>query len=208
MQKEVSYTSYNTYDTLNDLTENTKTVWFVCHGIGYLSKYFIKLFESLNAEENYIIAPQAPSKYYKGDSYKRVGACWLTKENTSLDTLSILNYIDSIFTAESLPKHIRLVILGYSQGVSVASRWIANRKIIPNDLVLISGGFPKELQKEDFLFLEEITNITHIVGENDPLFSKEAVENEKNRLQEIFPKIRYKTHPGGHELTIDSIRNI
>ena len=63
-EKEISYQITNTYSTLNELTEKTKNVWFVCHGIGYLSRYFISYFEGLNPEENYFIAPQASSKYY------------------------------------------------------------------------------------------------------------------------------------------------
>ena len=63
-EKEISYTSHNTYSTLNSLSSKTKNVWFVCHGIGYLSRYFIKHFNELNNEENYIIAPQAQSKFY------------------------------------------------------------------------------------------------------------------------------------------------
>ncbi len=91
MTKNVEYTSTNTYSTLNNLTSETKTVWLVCHGIGYLSRYFIRLFDSLDPQKNYIIAPQAPSKYYKDDNYRKVGASWLTKENTLIDTQNVLN---------------------------------------------------------------------------------------------------------------------
>ena len=37
------------------LSETTKTVWFVCHGMGYLSKYFLKYFKELDPEFNYIL---------------------------------------------------------------------------------------------------------------------------------------------------------
>jgi len=43
-EKEISYQSTNTYSTLNTLTSETKNVWIVFHGIGYLSRYFIQLF--------------------------------------------------------------------------------------------------------------------------------------------------------------------
>ena len=81
-EKRLSYTISNTYSTLNEHTENTKTVWLVFHGIGYLSRYFLKYFKHLNPEENYIIAPQAQSKYYLNGEYRHIGASWLTKENT------------------------------------------------------------------------------------------------------------------------------
>ena len=45
-QKEAAYTSTNTYRTLNNLTEKTKNVWMVFHGMGYLSKYFTHFLRS------------------------------------------------------------------------------------------------------------------------------------------------------------------
>ena len=81
-EKEVSYTTTNTYSPLTKLTSKTKNIWFVCHGLGFLSRYFIQYFNELNPEENYIIAPQAQSKHYLKNQYKHVGASWLTKEKT------------------------------------------------------------------------------------------------------------------------------
>ena len=95
-EKEISYTSVNSYSTLNMLTADTKTIWFVCHGMGYLSRYFLKYFRGLNANKNYIIAPQAPSKYYQQPKL-HVGANWLTKDNTEMGTENIMQYFDAIF---------------------------------------------------------------------------------------------------------------
>ena len=208
MQNKVVYKSTNTYDTLNELTDKTKTVWLVFHGIGYLSRYFIRLFQNLHPEENYFIAPQAPSKYYKNNDYKKVGSSWLTKENTIIDTKNVLNYIDAVMEFEKIPNSVNFVVLGYSQGVSIASRWIAKRNIRPSALELISGGFPKELGKDEFSYLTQDTKVTHIVGENDPYFKPENVTAEKIRVQNIISHTIFKTHAGGHELNIESLKNI
>ncbi|MBP2832672.1 esterase [Aquimarina sp. U1-2] len=207
-EKEVSYQATNTYSTLNIQTTKTKNVWIVFHGIGYLSRFFIRLFDSLPKEENYIIAPQAPSKYYKGNEYRRVGSSWLTKENTQNETKNILQYVDAVIASEHISEATNLIILGYSQGVSIASRWLANRKIHCHAFIMISGGFPKELQKEDFNFLSKSSKIIHIVGEKDPYFEKEKVIVEKERVQKILPQIEFKTHPGGHELNPKSLHAV
>ncbi|MBV1924687.1 MAG: esterase, partial [Flavobacteriaceae bacterium] len=72
IEKKVSYTTTNTYHTLNTYSEKTKNVWLVFHGMGYLSKYFSRYFSELSSEENFIIIPQAPSKYYMGENFKHV----------------------------------------------------------------------------------------------------------------------------------------
>ena len=109
-EKQVTYQATNSYTTLNALTDKTKNIWIVFHGIGYLSKYFLKYFDKLPAEENHIIAPQAPSKYYLNNQYRHVGASWLTKENTANETQNVLNYLDAVYTAINIPAHCKLIV--------------------------------------------------------------------------------------------------
>ena len=186
IEKEVSYTTTNSYSTLNSLTDKTKNVWFVCHGMGYLSRYFIKYFDGLKSEENYIIAPQAKSKYYIAPKYKHVGSSWLTKENTLKETENVMSYFDAVLEAEKIPIAINFIVLGYSQGVSVAMRYIAKRKLKCDQLVLLSGGIPKELTNQNFKFLERKTKISLIYGTQDEYLNEERMISEKERFYELF----------------------
>ncbi|RZS93687.1 alpha/beta hydrolase [Aquimarina brevivitae] len=204
----VSYQSTNSYSTLHKLSATTENVWIVFHGIGYLSRYFIRLFNHLDSDKNYIIAPQAPSKYYKGEDYRKVGSSWLTKENTAIDKQNVLAYVDAIIEHENIPEDKNLIVLGYSQGVSIASRWVTSRKTKCDSLLFVSGGFPKELGKEDVAFLENQTRIIHILGEKDPYFNIEKIDQEKDRLIQLMPTIEFRTHDGGHELNPESLQDI
>ena len=80
--------------------------------------------------------------------FKHVGASWLTKEATAKATENVMHNFDAIFEAENIPDHVNLIMFGYSQGVSVALRYVAKRKIQCDQLVMHSGGIPKELQAE------------------------------------------------------------
>ena len=208
MPKTVTYSTTNSYDTLNTLSAKTKNVWLVCHGIGYLSKYFIQFFRHLDPDKNYIIAPQAPSKYYKDSKYKNVGACWLTKEHTSIETQNILNYLDAILTQEAISETLTFHVLGYSQGVSIASRWVARRKIKCSHLVLISGSLPHELKASDFNFLEETCKIIYVIGTNDPYFETTDPNTLMPSLQTVFPNIDLRTHEGGHEMQLQLVQDL
>ena len=204
-EKQLSYQITNTYSVLNNFTEKTKTVWLVCHGIGYLSRYFLRHFYHLNTEENYIIAPQAQSKYYLKNEYKHVGASWLTKERTEAETENVLNYLDEVYKAEDLKNAPRLIILGYSQGVSVATRWIAKRKVNCDELIMHSGKVPAELNREDFQFLKN-ANFTFIYGTEDEYLKKGIIEVEEKRLKELFPNnFEIKRYNGGHEVNTEII---
>ena len=201
IQKEVTYTTTNTYHTLNELTEKTKNVWMVFHGMGYLSKYFINYFSELNAEENFIIAPQAPSKYYQGNDFKHVGASWLTRENTQLETQNILKYIDAIYEKELAETTANLIVMGYSQGVSIATRWVASRKVQCDKLILHSGGIPNELQPNDYEFLKTDAEVIYLYGNKDQYITEARETEEKLKGTKLFQdRLKIEVFNGIHEV--------
>ncbi|PHS68302.1 MAG: esterase [Flavobacterium sp.] len=206
-EKKVIYTATNTYSVLNSYTEKTKNVWIVFHGLGYLSKYFIKYFSEIDTEENFIIAPQAPSKYYQDKKFKHVGASWLTKENTTEETKNVLAYVDEVYKTEvkSTPKN--LIVLGYSQGVSIATRWVASRKINFNHLVLHSGGIPNELKKDDFSFIDKNAKVTYLYGNKDQYINEVRKTEEEIKGNKLFSKhLNIEVFNGIHEVNTDYIR--
>lgn len=206
-EKEISYTTTNSYSTLNTLTAHTKNVWFVCHGMGYLSRYFLKYFEYLDASENYIIAPQAQSKYYIPPKFQFVGASWLTKENTIKETENVMRYFDAVFEEESIPKDKNLIVMGYSQGVSVAMRYMAKRQLQCEQLILHSGGIPKELTTEDFKFLK--AKVYLIYGKNDEYLNEDRMLDQKNRAFELFGEaVTIIPFEGKHEVNVDFINRL
>ena len=201
-EKEITYQSNNSYSTLNTLSEHTKNVWFVCHGMGYLSRYFLKYFADLNPDENYIIAPQAQSKYYVPPKLRHVGASWLTKENTINETENVMRYFDAVFEKENLSKNHNLIILGYSQGVSVALRYVAKRQLNCLQVVMMSGGIPKELNSSDFEFLDQKTKVSLIYGNNDEFLNEDRLLKERNKSFELFGHCDLQIIPfeGKHEV--------
>lgn len=206
-EKEISYTNTNTYSTLNSLTASTKNVWFVCHGMGYLSRYFLRYFKGLNTNENYIIAPQAASKYYIQPGFKHVGSSWLTKENTIKDTENVMRNFDAIFKVENLPNNINLIVFGYSQGVSVAMRYIAKRQLPCAQLVMHSGGIPNELEAKDFKFLN--AKVSLIYGEKDEYLNEERIASETKKAIELFgDHFNSMVFDGGHEVNVEIINSL
>ena len=200
--KQVTYQSINTYETLNEVTSKTKNIWIVLHGIGYLSRYFINFFEGLPKDENYVIAPQAPSKYYLKNEYRYVGASWLTKENTVVETKNVIAYLDAIYQTEGVSKGHNLIVFGFSQGVSIATRWVARRKIPCKNLILYAGGLPDELQPDDFSFLvENETEVNVLVGNRDEYLDDKRMTKETEKIESLFHgRARLIVFEGGHEI--------
>lgn len=206
-EKEISYSIKNSYSTLNKHTSATKYVWFVCHGMGYLSRYFLKYFKGLDPKDHYIIAPQAQSKYYITPKFQHVGAGWLTKENTLVDTENVMTYFDAIFERENISEAQHLIVLGYSQGVSVAMRYLAKRQLKCTQLVLHSGGIPKELKAKDFDFFEGQTKL--IYGTKDEYLNDDRMQLELSKAKELFGnRLEVMPFDGIHEVNVKLINNL
>ena len=205
-EKQVSYTTTNTYATLNTLGASTKNVWMVFHGMGYLSKYFIRYFDGLDPKENFIIAPQAPSKYYQGKNFKHVGASWLTRERTEDETKNILAYIDEVAATELNLDNVRFIVMGYSQGVSIATRWLSSRKIQCDSLLLHSGGIPVELTSEDFTYLKSECEVIYLYGTKDQYITEARKTEEELKGNKLFGnRLEIETFDGIHEIQQPSL---
>lgn len=209
-EKRIRYNTTGTYETLNNLEKSTKNVWIVLHGMGYLSRFFLKHFKGLPADENYIVAPQAPSKYYLDSEYKHVGASWLTKENTILETKNVLAYLEAIWEAENIPENCNLIVLGFSQGVSIATRWVVHKKLPVHQLVLYAGGIPDELIPADFDFLrQDKTKIKIFIGNKDEYITEKRLKEELKKIRSLFEgRAEVVIFEGGHELKKEIINSL
>lgn len=205
----VSFTSSNSYNTLNSLTNSTKNIWLVFHGMGYLSRYFLKYFKTLDPAQNYIIAPQAPSKYYQGPNFKHVGASWLTREDTQQETINVLDYVNAVVKQQQIKNDPRLIIMGYSQGVSIAMRYMAKYHIQVKELILHSGGIPVELSQADLAYLNPKTPVTYIYGSKDQ-YINEARKTEQQLLGEnLFgDRLTIKKFDGIHEVYLPFLEQV
>lgn len=208
-EKRVTFTTNKTYSVLNEVGPKTRNVWLVFHGMGYLSRYFIRYFSVLDPEENLIIAPQAPSKYYLGNEYKHVGASWLTREETVEETRNVLNYVDSVWEVEQPKQPFRFIVLGYSQGVSIACRWLASRKNSCDLLILHSGGIPNELESKDFDYLPSGTKAELWYGDKDEFISETRISEEKKKAVKLFGnRLKTTVFKGVHEVNTSFISEV
>lgn len=208
-EKIVSYKANNTYTTIHSLGPSTRNVWMCFHGMGYLSRYFAAYFKGLDADTNFFIIPQAPSKYYLGPDFKHVGASWLTRENTAEETKNVLSYVDAVWQAEEPKSAVKLIVFGYSQGVSIATRWLASRKLVCDHLILHSGGIPKELSPSDFEYLPDETPVTYLYGNNDPYIDQKRLDYETSRGRSLFKeRLKVVDFEGVHEVNTRFLQGI
>lgn len=187
MVKNVSYQHTNSYEVLNPVVTTTETIWVCFHGLGYLATYFKRYFKQIDASKNAVIILQAPSKFYQGSNFKHVGASWLTRVDTSQEMKNNINYIDAVFESEGINDDKRILLMGYSQGVSIAMRYLLHYNKSVKALIMHSGSIPKELSKLDGNRLRALsTRNIHISGQRDEYVTPELIVRENDVIKMLF----------------------
>ena len=132
--------------TLGQLTEKTENVWFALHGYAMLAQYFIKKFDELDLEKNFIVAPEGLSKFYQNGLQGRIGASWMTAEDREYEIQDYIEYLEKVyqqFIADQLGNK-KLIILGFSQGVSTLFRWANHHSHPYHKIIAWAATIPKD----------------------------------------------------------------
>ena len=188
------------YRTLNSLTSRVKRAWIVFHGYGQLTEYFLKKFEILDPETNFILAPQGLSKFYLQD-HKRVGATWMTKEDRLTEIDNQQRYLGAVIENELAGFEGELILFGFSQGVATMGRFATFSKIKFDHMVLWAGSFPHDLEKEDLKDWPEDYKISYFSGHDDPYIKEGLIETQEKRMAELTGKeINANFFEGRHEI--------
>ncbi|GAK91116.1 hypothetical protein JCM19297_2561 [Nonlabens ulvanivorans] len=187
MVKTISYQHTNSYEILNPVTENTENIWVCFHGLGYLARFFKRYFTGLDPLKNAVIILQAPSKYYLGTNFKHVGSSWLTRIDTDQEMQNNLSYIDAVLKEEHLYNDQRIVLMGYSQGVSIATRFLLHYNSPVKALVMHSGSIPNEFNGLDADKFKELSSRNiHISGTRDEYVTADLIQRENKKIEMLF----------------------
>ncbi|WP_422859736.1 alpha/beta hydrolase [Flagellimonas sp. S174] len=134
----------------------------------------------------------------------------MTKENTLVETENLMSYLEEVCQSEKILNHPKLIVFGFSQGVSIALRWMARNQVQPHTLALYAGGIPKELKHDHFEYLDYFKiNIKSIYGDKDEFLSPERLKTEKVKLDNLFQgNFELITFNGGHEIKSEIITEL
>ena len=195
------------YFTLGDPSPPAEA-WFVCHGYGQLASYFIRHFEPLVNGRRVIVAPEALSRFYLedpegGHANARVGASWMSREDRLVEIEDYVAYLNGVYQAvlgSGDPAGVRVVALGFSQGVATVCRWIARGQVRADRLILWAGAPPPDLDLAAAAPVLRRLELTAVVGTQDRWATAEAVAVQEARLAQHGIPYRVVRFDGGHNL--------
>lgn len=208
-ENHVATTIKAPYFTLNSLTEKTERVWVIFHGYGQLAQFFIKKFEELDSEKNFILAPQGLSKYYLEGVYGRVGASWMTKEDRLTEIENQYAYIDAVLEAIGDISGKQLIYFGFSQGTATMGRYACYAKRAFAKMIIWAGTFPPDTAPESWEFLSGKEAFHYYTSREDIYFKDEMIEKQNEVLRTATgrqPVLHW--YEGGHRVIPEIVAEI
>jgi predicted esterase len=216
-EHHLSVTRTARYWTLGPADEPTE-VWFVLHGYKQLARRFLRRFESIDDGERLIVAPEALSRFYVSPQEGRhgaasmVGATWMTREDRDHEIRDYVGYLDALSTRVlgdvRAPPPGGVTVLGFSQGVATATRWVVRGRMRPQRLVLWGDFTPPDLDLGAARSVLRSIPMTLVRGRSDRALSSGLASEEAERLQAAGLRPELIRYEGGHDIDGDTLRRI
>lgn len=187
-----------------------RALWVVLHGYGHLAADFLAGFDAADDAAHRIVAPEALSRFYAprgGDvsvaAHREapVGASWMTREDRLEEIADHLEWITRACAdaARDLDPGVPLTVLGFSQGATAASRWVASGRFPVRRLICWGQTIAPELDLGPGTPLRR-ARTTLVIGDRDGFIPPGAVATERARLDAAGFPHEVITFAGGHRL--------
>ena len=136
----------------------------------------------------------------------------MTREDRDHEISDFIVYLNSLYNLilNGLdPEKYTITVLGFSQGAATACRWLNNRHVQANRLILWAGYFPQGVS--DMIQPETLTDTeTHYVYGKEDEYIREIpdIVVYLNRLQTDLPTLTITAFDGGHRVEPDVLKQL
>lgn len=186
---------------IGDPGPQIKDVWLVFHGYRQLATNFAKKFAPITQADCLIVAPEGLSRFYVDWSGRKVGASWMTKEERLKEIDDQFAYLNAMWEAlrPQVGEGVNVHVLGFSQGLATAWRWLSQANWTPSSLICWAGNIPAEYD-EAFLGRLEKMRAIYVLGDEDEFISADTFATAIKLWKEKIPHIEEIHYKGKHEI--------
>jgi predicted esterase len=217
-QRHLRVTRTARYAVMGSFDSALSEVWIVCHGHGQLAARFLSRFIPIERADRLVVAPEALSRYYltapRGGPHPPntpVGATWMTSEDRDCEIDDYIEYLDllhdEIFSRVERAA-VRLVLLGFSQGMATVARWVAHGKVNPDHVIQWAGVLPPELNAGTAAKLARRSPLLVVLGTHDEFASSKLLAEQEAWLKELCVEHETIRFDGGHEIPAEVLRRV
>ncbi len=202
------------YFTLGPDGAPVRELWIVLHGYAQLAARFLRWFAPLDDGATVIVAPEALSRFYletrlDGGHGPAIGATWLTREDRAAEIADARAYLDQLVGVLQKAHHPeRLVVLGFSQGSTVAARWALTTPVAADQLILWGSPLAADVALDALAARRARRPVTFVAGDADPHAPAGALEEQAAVLVQAGTPATVVRFAGGHTVDPAALRSV
>ncbi len=188
-----------------------KRLIIALHGYGQLPSYFLRKFAHLENAERRVVAPEGLHRFYLEGTSGRVGASWMTKEARLDDIRDQAKHLDTVLELErnNSPNIEHVTLVGFSQGVSTACRWMDHRDGKGIDhLICWAGSFPPDIDYAVKKSAFDSVQFDAVFGDADEYAPEDKVQEVLGQLAEFDIRPTLHRYHGGHSVEPELLKEI
>jgi dienelactone hydrolase len=186
--------------------EQCPAIWLCLHGYSQEASVFATKLLPLSNSAVAVIVPEALNRFYREGHTGPVGASWMTREDREFDIADNLAYLDRLAQEFNL-REKDVGILGFSQGVATAARWLCTGSLKPKKVVFWAGTLPPDLSQDQVAVLRSYTP-DMVFGDKDEYFPPERKEEIRRQLFGWDVNFKWREFPGTHHLNSSFLRDL
>lgn len=185
-----------------------KKLLYVLHGYGQRAKFFIRKFYEMENKGYTIVAPEGLHRFYLEGTSGRVGASWMTKDHRESDIENYLTFLNTLHHDLSSEQDWQeIAVLGFSQGVATAFRWLATSDIKPAKFLICSGQVPPDVDLITKKKIFDSIEMTYFSGVNDPYRTEASVQEFYEAVASSKLSMELVNFEGAHEVFLEGVFN-
>lgn len=199
------------YASFGNLSEKTKYFWIALHGSNMLCEQVIYKFSDFDPETHFVIAPEALSRFYKDGGYGGdVVAAWMTKRDRLHEIQDIANYLSKLFTSydDLLPMDCKKCIMAFSQGGTMAFRWLHNQIVQFDHLIAYSCWIPEDIDLTKSQTPMNEKNLLFTYGVKDAFLTEETMAKVEAVIRKNKLSIELMPYEGIHRIDRNQLKQI
>lgn len=188
-------------------------VWYGLHGYRQLGRRFLRRFQPIDDGGRLIVAPDALSRFYVSKESGRhgaesvVGGTWMTRDDRDAEIRDYVRYLDRLSEeVGAVGDSVPVTVLGFSQGVATACRWVTLGEVRPTRLILWGDVTPPDLDLPRAADSFAGIDVVMVRGDGDRALSPRLVEEEADRLATAGIDYRMVRYDGGHDIDADTLQ--
>jgi predicted esterase len=175
-----------------------------------ISEQVIYKFRNFDPITHFIIAPEGLSRFYAKGFSGEVLATWMTTRDRLHEIEDFSDYLSHLYTTLSIQRfpNAKKILLGFSQGGTVAFRWLHARKVDFDYFIAYSCWIPEDINFQTSKTVLGEIKLIYTYGSEDKFLTTDIIKKiagiaKKNKLTMEIEK-----YEGTHRIDIEQLTKI